>query len=116
MLLLFCAIVPCTVNLSNIAVYEGDLNTIIYFPVSLNGVKWSIIPTTDELTEVDIVNYNDAVDPSYTADYAFNSSGLMIKNSTTRDERGHKVSTAGFYTAECVGGNRFGFKLLVVRK
>ena len=53
------------------------MNTLIYFPASSTDVKWSIIPTTDELTEVDIV------DPNYTADYAFNSSGLIIKNATT---------------------------------
>ena len=68
--------------LSNIALYEGNLHTLIYFPASQNGVRWSTIATTDELTEVDIVNYNDAVDPSYIADYAFNSSGLIIKNAT----------------------------------
>ena len=110
------AVPKCPGPLKNIAVYEGNLSTFVYFPANPRGVKWTIIPTTDELAEVDIVNYNDKVKPDYTADYAFNSTGLIFKNATTRDERGHQISTAGFYTAECVGGNRFGFKLLVVRK
>ena len=108
-------VLPCTGNLSNIALYEGALNTLIYFPASPNGVKWTTLATTDELTEVDIVNYDDTVDPNYTADYAFNSSGLIIKNATTTAEAGHLLSTAGLYTAEC-GGQEVSFKLLVVRK
>ena len=102
--------------LENIAAYEGVLNTLIYFPTSNNSVKWSISPTTDELTEVDIVNYDDTVAPGYTADYAFNSSGLIINNATTTaDYNVHQLSTAGMYTAQC-GGNQFSFKFLVVRK
>src|SRR6218665_173800 len=108
--------VPCPWNLCNIAVYEGDLNTLFYFPASPNAVKWSTLATTDELTEVDIVNYDDTVNPSCTADYAYNSSGLVIKNATTTAASGHLLSTAGLYTAEWVGGKEVSFKLLVVRK
>ena len=110
---------PCSAPLENIAVYEGHLNTFIYFPARPNGVRWTVFPTTDELTPVDIVSYTDTLNPSYTADYAFNSSsGLTIKNATTMADysSGHPLSTAGLYIAECVGGNQFSIKFLVVRK
>src|SRR6218665_3409713 len=105
-------------RLENIAVYEGDLNTLIYFPTSPNGVKWSILATTDELTDVTIVNYDDTVDPSYAADYAFDpQQGLTIKEATTLpDHYVHQLSTAGLYTAQCIGGTQFSLKFLVVRK
>src|SRR6218665_3989605 len=109
---------PCSAPLKNIAVYEGSLNTLMYFPTSPNGVKWSTLATTDELTEVDIVK-DDNVADGYTEDYAFqSSSGLTIRNATTTADysSGHQLSTAGLYTAACSSGNQFSVKLLVVRK
>src|SRR6218665_2673423 len=105
-------------RLENIAVYEGDLNTLIYFPTSPNGVKWSILATTDELTDVTIVNYDDTVDPSYAGDYAFDpQQGLTILDATTTaDYNVHQLSTAGLYATECSDGTHFSFKFLVVRK
>jgi len=102
--------------LENIAVQEGDLNILLNFPTSPNGVQWLTTSTTDELTRVTIVNNDDAVDPTYAADYVFSSSlGLTIRNATTTAEAGHQLSTAGLYTETC-GGNEFSFKVLVVRK
>src|SRR6218665_2387914 len=108
---------PCSASLKNIAVYEGTLNTLMYFPTSPNGVKWSTLATTDELTEVDIVNYDDTVADSYTEDYAFSSSsGLTILNATsTADYTDHQLSTSGLYSVQC-GGSYYSFKVLVVRK
>jgi len=91
------------------------VNTLVYFPASPNNVKWTTFATTDELTEVVIVNYDDTVDPNYTADFAYNSSVFAIKNATTTAEPGHELSTAGLYTAECAG-KEVSFKLLVVRE
>lgn len=108
---------PCVGPLENIAVYEGDLNTLMYFPASPNGVKWINQATSDELTEAQIVNYDDTVNPTYAADYAYSpSAGLTIRNATTTLENGHPMTTAGYYTAQCVGGNKTNVKVLVVRK
>ena len=108
---------PCAAPLENIAVYEGNLSVLIYFPASPNGVRWSTLATTDELTKVDIVNYNDQVDPTYAADYVFDpQSGLTIINATTTaDYNVHQLSTSGLYTVEC-GGNDYSVKVLIVRK
>src|SRR6218665_2547472 len=104
-------------RLENIAVYEGDLDTLLCSPTSPNGVKWTILSTTDERTVVDIINYDDTVYPSYASDYTFSSSsGLTIKNATTTAEAGHQLSTAGLYTAQCSDGTHFSLKFLVVRK
>ena len=102
-------------TLKNLAVSAGTLNTVIPFPASPNGVKWLFLGAEYGSKEVEIVNYNGTVNPKYAADYAFNSSGLIIKNATTNAERGNQQSTVGLYTAEC-GGSRYSFKFLVVRK
>ena len=87
----------------------------MYFPCDPKDVRWSITPTTDNTTEVTLVNYDGTVDPNYARDYAFNSSGLIIKNATTTAEPGHQLSTAGLYTARC-GRKISKAKVLVVSK
>ena len=101
----------------NIALYEGEQNTLIRFTGPSGGVKWSTLATTDELTEVDIVNYDDTVAAGYTVDYSFDPrSGLTILNATsTADYTDHQLSTSGLYSVQC-GGSYYSFKVLVVRK
>lgn len=90
----------------------------MYFPTSPNGVKWSVLATTDELSDAIIVNYDDTVASDYVPDYEFNlSSGLtIIKATTMADFNEHKLSTSGLYTAACSDGSHFSVKFLVVRK
>jgi len=109
--------VPCGTKLNNIALHEGDTNILIRFTGSPDGVQWSTLATTDELTEVYIVNYNDQVDPTYAADYSFDpQQGLTIlEATTTADYSVHQLATSGLYNVEC-GGNDYSFKVLVVRK
>src|SRR6218665_2709835 len=95
----------CVATLKNLAVYEGTLNTFILFPASPKGVKWSFLGTsTFGATEVDIVHYNGTVNPEFAANYAFNSSGLIIKNATLNEATAigppPQASTAGLYIAE----------------
>ncbi len=79
------------------------------------SVKWTAIPTTDELSLVTIVDSNSQVMPTYASDFGVNDTGLEFKNATTLAGPGHELSTAGLYTAEC-GGSEMSFKFLVVRK
>src|SRR6218665_3119196 len=112
------AVGTCVATLKNLAVYEGTLSTFIPFPASPKGVKWSFLGTsTCGAAEVDIVHYNGTVNPEYAANYALNSSGLIIKSAKLDDVTAigpQKQSTAGCHTAEC-DGNKFSFKFLIVR-
>lgn len=104
-------------NLTNIAVYEGDLNILMNLTADPNDVKWTIIPTSDEFGTYTISDYGGQMELSLTELFYPNQSGLIIINATTTPHGEDPISTAGLYLADCSGGRgRTAAKLLVVRE
>jgi|SRR6218665_724076 len=104
----------CVSNLKNIAVREGQTNTIMNLYIDPQNVTWKVTPTSDELSSYPIINYGGSRDPTLAGLYDVNQTGLIIKNATTG---GNPISTAGLYIGQCANNpNRTGAKLLVVRK
>ena len=104
----------CEKDLKNIAVYEGQQNTILNLYVNTHDVSWKVKTTSDELNTYAIVDYGGSRDPSLTGLYDVNQTGLVIKDATTT---GNPIATAGLYIGQCINSpNKAGAKLLVVRK
>ena len=104
----------CLPNLKNIAVYENQVNTIFNLSTDPNNVKWTVKPTSDELDTFTISNFGGYRDPTLTALYDVNQTGLIVKDATTN---GNPIATAGLYIGQCANNpNKTGAKLLVVRK
>jgi len=97
------------------AVWEGTQDTIIICN-SPTKVSWVLKPTTDEIHNFNITNYDDVVEPKYSSLFEVNLTGLVIKiaQGTTAKP---PISTAGLYVI-CYphSDNKVGAKLLVVRK
>ena len=104
-------------NLKNLAVYEGDENTIMNVTADPRNAQWTIIPTSDEFGTYQITGYGGYRDPSLTGLFYPNQSGLFILNATTVPSGAGPISTSGLYIEQCqVNGNRTGAKLVVVRE
>ena len=104
----------CIPNLRNIAVREGQLNTLMNMSSDPNNVKYTVTPTSDELTRYIIRDFDGSGDATVTGLYDVTPTGLNIKTATTA---GNPISTAGLYIGQCANNpNRTGAKLLVVRK
>ena len=98
----------------NIAVYEGEANTGMCLSTDPQSVKWSVLPTSDELDLHTIVDVGYNKNPSFAQLYDVYQTGLVIKKATTM---GDPISTAGLYVGQCANNEeRTGAKLLVVRK
>ena len=107
----------CLPNLKNIAVYEGEPNTILNFSTDPRNVTWKVYPTTDELDPRTIIDYGGVRDPTLTGLYDVNQTGLIVKNATTTPNSVNPISSAGLYVGQCASNtNKTGAKLLVVRK
>src|SRR6218665_530564 len=103
--------------MKNIAVYEGDMNTIMNLVADPNDVRGTIIPTTDEFGSYQISDYDGYRDASLTGLFYLNESGLVIINATTSPNDEGPISTSGLYIVDLkTNGNRTGAKLLVVRE
>jgi len=104
----------CLANVQNVAVYEGQQNTIMNLYINPQNVSWKVKSTSDELEIYNIINYGGYRDPTLTGLYDVNQTGLIIKNAT---KNGNPISTAGLYIGQCANNpNRTGAKLVVVRK
>ena len=98
----------------NIAVYEGQPNTLMNLSTDPNNVRWKVYPTSNELDPVTISDYDGGRDQSVSGFYDVNEAGLIIKDATTN---GNPIPTAGLYIGQCANNpNKTGAKLLVVRK
>ena len=106
----------CLSNLKNIAVREGQPNTIMDLYINPQNVTWKVTPTSDELSSYTIISPDGSRDPSLSRLYDVNQTGLIIKDATTAED-GNPISTAGLYIGQCNNNpNKTGAKLLVVRK
>ena len=104
-------------NLENIAVYEGDPNTILSLVADTRIVKWQVIPTSDEFGTYTIQDYGGNRDPTLSGLYYTNNSGVVVLDATTIPNGADPISTSGLYLADCESnGNRGGAKLVVVRE
>lgn len=85
----------------------------------LCAVKFSVVPTSNELGPYQITGSDCTVNTNLANLYYVNQSGLIIRNSTATDDK-QPISTSGLYIADCGSndnnGNRSGAKLVVVRK
>ena len=106
------SVLQCLSNVKNIAVREGERNAIMNLYVNPQNVSWKVVPTSDELDTLPIIDYGGI--NNYPTLYDVNQTGLIIKDATTN---GDPFSTAGLYIGQCANNtNRTGAKLLVVRK
>ena len=104
----------CLSNVMNIAVYEGQLNTIMKLSTDPQSVTWSVLPTSEEPFLQTIIDIGFNKNPSLAQLYDVYQTGLLIKNATTV---GDPISTAGLYVGQCADNQDLtGAKLLVVRK
>ena len=104
----------CLSNLKNIVVHEGQQNTVMHLASDPQTVIWSVLPTSDESSLQNIIDFGCNKNPSLTELYDFNQAGLVIKDATTI---GSPISTAGLYVGQCANNdNKMGAKLLVIRK
>ena len=77
-------------------------------------MKWTVKPTSDEISTYTISYLGGYKDPTLTGLYDVNQTGLIIKDATTN---GTPISTAGLYIGQCANNpDRTGAKLLVVRE
>src|SRR6218665_2870908 len=96
----------------NIAVREGQTNTIMNLYINPQNVTWKVTPTSDELNSYTIIG--PGADQTLTGLYEVNQTGLVIKGATTS---GNPIATAGLYIGQCTNNpNKAGAKLLVVSK
>jgi len=102
----------CVSNVKNVAVRNGQPNTILNLYINPQNVTWKVTPTSDELSSYTISG--PGADPSVNGLYAVNQTGLIIKDATTS---GNPIATSGIYIGQCVNNpNKTGAKLVVVRK
>jgi len=103
--------------MKNLAVYEGDRNTIMNLTADPFIVRWTAIPTSDEFGSYQISDYGGYRDPSLTELFSLNKSGLVILDAITVPNGEGPISSSGLYLAQCENNeDRTGAKLLVVRE
>jgi len=106
----------CSTPPVNLAIYEGVQNTLLICN-SPTKVSWVLKPTSDELSNNIITNYNDVVKASYANLFAVNSTGLIIKTAQATAKVA-PMSTAGLYGVNINGSSttQYGAKVVVVCK